>query len=30
VHGIDGPIRAIVNVTVEPLNGSAQCLRPHI
>ena len=24
VHGIDGPIRAIVNVTVEPLNGSAQ------
>jgi uncharacterized protein YndB with AHSA1/START domain len=24
VAGIDGPIRAIVNVTVEPLNGSAQ------
>jgi uncharacterized protein YndB with AHSA1/START domain len=24
VHGIDGPIRAIVNVTVEPLNGSSQ------
>jgi uncharacterized protein YndB with AHSA1/START domain len=24
VHGIDGPIRAIVNVTVEPLNGSAR------
>jgi carbon monoxide dehydrogenase subunit G len=24
VHGIDGPIRAIVNVTVEPLNASAQ------
>lgn len=24
VHGIDGPIRAIVNVTVEPLNGSPQ------
>jgi hypothetical protein len=24
VHGIDGPIRAIVNVTVEPLNRSAQ------
>ena len=24
VHGIDGPIRAIVNVTVEPLKGSAQ------
>jgi uncharacterized protein YndB with AHSA1/START domain len=24
VHGIDGPIRAIVNVTVEPLDGSAQ------
>jgi hypothetical protein len=24
VHGIDSPIRAIVNVTVEPLNGSAQ------
>jgi uncharacterized protein YndB with AHSA1/START domain len=24
VHGIDGPIRATVNVTVEPLNGSAQ------
>ena len=24
VHGVDGPIRAIVNVTVEPLNGSAQ------
>ena len=24
VHGIDGPIRAIVNVTVEPLNVSAQ------
>jgi uncharacterized protein YndB with AHSA1/START domain len=23
IHGIDGPIRAIVNVTVEPLNGSA-------
>lgn len=23
VHGIDGPIRAIVNVTVEPLNESA-------
>ena len=24
VHGIDGPIRAIVNVTVEPLDGSSQ------
>jgi uncharacterized protein YndB with AHSA1/START domain len=24
VHGIDGPIRSIVDVTVEPLNGSAQ------
>jgi uncharacterized protein YndB with AHSA1/START domain len=24
VQGIDGPIRAIVGVTVEPLNGSAQ------
>jgi hypothetical protein len=24
VHGIDGPIRAIVNVTVERLDGSAQ------
>jgi uncharacterized protein YndB with AHSA1/START domain len=24
VHGIDGPIRAIVNVTVEPLIGSDQ------
>jgi uncharacterized protein YndB with AHSA1/START domain len=24
VAGIDGPIRAIVNLTVEPLNGSAQ------
>lgn len=24
IHGIDGPIRAIVNVTVEPRNGSAQ------
>jgi uncharacterized protein YndB with AHSA1/START domain len=24
VHGIDGPIRAIVKVTVKPLNGSAQ------
>jgi uncharacterized protein YndB with AHSA1/START domain len=24
IHGIDGPIRAIVNVTVEPLHGSAQ------
>jgi uncharacterized protein YndB with AHSA1/START domain len=24
VAGIDGPIRAIVNVTVEPINGSAQ------
>jgi uncharacterized protein YndB with AHSA1/START domain len=24
VHGLDGPIRAIVNVTVEPLNASAQ------
>jgi uncharacterized protein YndB with AHSA1/START domain len=24
VHGIEGPIRAIVNVTVEPLNGSPQ------
>jgi hypothetical protein len=23
-HGIDGPIRATVNVTVEPLDGSAQ------
>jgi hypothetical protein len=22
VHGIDGPIRAIVNVTVEPRNGN--------
>ncbi len=24
VHGIDGPIRAIVKVTVEPLDGGAQ------
>ncbi len=24
VHGIDGPIRAIVNVTVEPLDGSVK------
>jgi hypothetical protein len=24
VHGIDGPIRATVNVTVEPLDGGAQ------
>jgi uncharacterized protein YndB with AHSA1/START domain len=24
VHGIDGPIRAIVDVTVEPLDGSAR------
>jgi uncharacterized protein YndB with AHSA1/START domain len=24
VHGIDGPIRAIVNVVVEPLEGGAQ------
>jgi len=24
VHGIDGPIRAIVDVTVEPLDGGAQ------
>jgi uncharacterized protein YndB with AHSA1/START domain len=24
VHGIDGPIRAIVNVTVEPLDGGGQ------
>jgi uncharacterized protein YndB with AHSA1/START domain len=24
IHGIDGPIRAIVNVTVEPLHGSGQ------
>jgi uncharacterized protein YndB with AHSA1/START domain len=24
VHGIDGPIRATVHVTVEPLDGSAQ------
>jgi carbon monoxide dehydrogenase subunit G len=24
VHGIDGPIRATVDVTVEPLDGSAQ------
>jgi uncharacterized protein YndB with AHSA1/START domain len=24
VHGIDGPIRAIVNVTVEPLDGGSQ------
>ena len=24
VHGIDGPIRAIVNVTVQPVNGRAQ------
>ena len=23
IHGIDGPIRAIVNVTVEPLDDSA-------
>jgi uncharacterized protein YndB with AHSA1/START domain len=23
VHGVDGPIRAIVDVTVEPLNGGA-------
>jgi hypothetical protein len=26
VHGIDGPIRATVNVTVEPLDGSARSL----
>jgi uncharacterized protein YndB with AHSA1/START domain len=25
IHGIDGPVRAIVDVTVEPLNGSQQC-----
>jgi Polyketide cyclase / dehydrase and lipid transport len=24
IHGIAGPIRAVVDVTVEPLNGSAQ------
>jgi uncharacterized protein YndB with AHSA1/START domain len=24
VHGIDGPIRATVNVSVEPLNGGAE------
>jgi uncharacterized protein YndB with AHSA1/START domain len=24
IHGIDGPIRAIVNVIVEPVNGSTQ------
>lgn len=24
MRGIDGPIRAIVNVTVEPINGSPQ------
>jgi uncharacterized protein YndB with AHSA1/START domain len=24
IHGIDGPIRATVDVTVEPLNGGAQ------
>jgi uncharacterized protein YndB with AHSA1/START domain len=24
VHGIDGPIRAIVNVTVEPIDGSSR------
>ena len=24
IHGIDGPIRAIVNVTVEPVNGGAR------
>lgn len=24
VHGVDGPIRAIVNVAVEPLDGSAR------
>ena len=24
IHGTDGPVRAIVDVTVEPLNGSAQ------
>jgi Polyketide cyclase / dehydrase and lipid transport len=24
IHGIDGPIRSIVDVTVEPLNGSGQ------
>jgi uncharacterized protein YndB with AHSA1/START domain len=24
VHGIDGPIRAIVGVTIEPLNGNTQ------
>jgi uncharacterized protein YndB with AHSA1/START domain len=24
IHGIDGPIRAIVDVTVEPVNGSLQ------
>ena len=24
VHGLDGPIRAIVKLTVEPLNGSAR------
>jgi uncharacterized protein YndB with AHSA1/START domain len=23
IHGIDGPVRAIVNVTVKPLNGNA-------
>jgi hypothetical protein len=27
VHGIDGPIRAIVNLTVEPVNGST---RSHV
>jgi len=26
VHGIDGPIRAIVNVTVEALDGTARSL----
>lgn len=24
IHGIDGPVRAIVDVTVEPLNGNGQ------
>jgi uncharacterized protein YndB with AHSA1/START domain len=24
IHGIDGPVRAIVDVIVEPLNGTAQ------
>ena len=27
IRGIDGPIRAIVGATVEPLNGSAQVAR---